>query len=117
MVKLGWIVTKGKETMSKYTKVFDLKTRIKVSQEIPNEEVETIINGLIGAAKDESDPKKQHEAKYLLASAVTRGVDGMLEAILHIAIRKVFREEGGEVFGFGYGDDVTVSPPQLVFKR
>ena len=101
--------------MSKITKVFDLKARIKVSIDVSENGMEDTIKELCKALKDDSDKAKQHQARYMLSAAYEGGVDGLVEAVYTQAFRESFRE-GVVDFGFG-GDEITVSPPQLVFKR
>ncbi|QHJ80129.1 MAG: hypothetical protein [Caudoviricetes sp.] len=100
--------------MSKITKVFDLKSRIKVSIDVSEKELENTIKELCKALKDDSDKAKQHQARYMLSAAAERGMDGLVEAVFTQAFRESFRE--GVDFGFG-SDEIKVSPPQLFFKR
>lgn len=100
--------------MSKITKVFDLKSRIKVTVDISEKVLEATIKELCVALKDDSDKAKQHQARYLLSAAAERGLDGLVEAVFTQAFREAFRE--GIDFGFS-DDSIKVSPPQLFFKR
>lgn len=100
--------------MSKYTKVFDLKTRVKATVELTDEEIKETIKRLIIDSKDESDKAKQHKANHLLRVAAFEGIDGLIEAVFTQSFRESFRD--GVDFGF-VNDEITVSPPQLVFKR
>ena len=100
--------------MSKITKVFDLKTRIKIKLELSDAGIERTIKRLSDDMHSE-DKAKACQSRYLLAAAYAGGVDGLVDAVVTQAFRESFRK--GEIdFGFD-GDDITVSPPQLVFKR
>ena len=99
--------------MSKVTKVFDLKARIKIKLELSDAEIERTIKMLADDMHSE-DKAKAYQSRYLLAAAYEGGVDGLVEAVFTQSFRESFRD--GVDFGFG-GDEITVSPPQLVFKR
>lgn len=100
--------------MSKVTKVFDLKTRIKIKLELSDAEIERAIKMLAEDIHSE-DKAKAYQSRYLLAAVYEGGGDGLVEAVLTLAFRESFREG---VVDFGVGEDeITVSPPQLVFKR
>ena len=100
--------------MGKITKVFDLKARIKINLELSDAEIESTIKMLAEDIHSE-DKAEDYQSRYLLAAAYEGGVDGLVEAVFTQAFRESFRE-GVVDFGFG-GDDITISPPQLVFKR
>lgn len=106
--------------MSKVTKVFDLKTRIKIVLDLSEKELDELIVLLAekvnGGISEKTPARDYNLAKHFLSVAYAGGYDALVEAMLTFHYRKNIREGLVERDMFVNGE-LTMSPPQLTFKR
>lgn len=106
--------------MGKVTKVFDLKTRVKIVFELSEKELDELIVTMAGVVKGgvtgEVTAREYNLAKHWLSVAYTGGYDKLIESMLTFHYREAIRDGLMELDMFDNGK-LTMSPPQLVFKR
>lgn len=106
--------------MSKITKVFDLKTRVKIVFELSEKELDELIVTMAevvnGGISEKTTAREYNLAKHWLSVAYTDGYEALIESMLSHHYRETFREGLVELDMFDNGK-LTMSPPQLVFKR
>lgn len=106
--------------MSKITKVFDLKTRVKIVFELTEKELDELIVTMAevvnGGISEKTTAREYNLAKHWLSVAYEGGYDALIESMLQFHYREAIREGLMELDMFDNGK-LTMSPPQLVFKR
>lgn len=108
--------------MSKITKVFDLKTRVKIVSVLSEKELDELIVAMAkvvnGGISEKTTARGYNLAKHWLSVAYTGGYDALIESMLTFHYREAIRDGlmGLELDMLDNGK-LTMSPPQLVFKR
>lgn len=106
--------------MGKVTKVFDLKTRIKLTIDITEEDLDELLieaAGVVqaGVCEGRTTKKQWHLANHFVQTAAAGGYEALIEAVITELYRGAIRDGLMELPSFDSG--ITMSPPQLVFKR
>lgn len=106
--------------MNKITKVFDLKTRVKLVVELSEKELDELIvimaKKVNGGISEKTTAREYNLAKHWLSVAYKGGYDALIESMLQFHYRKAIRDGLIELDAPDNGK-LTMSPPQLVFKR
>ena len=108
--------------MSKVTKVFNLKTGVKLVVEVTEQQLNELITKMTEMVKlgisATVTPREYFLAKRWLEDAYEGGYDALLESIIQYHYREAIRDfdlKGTDMFD--NNGKLTLRPPQLVLKR